>query len=159
MRTAAAMRIATYGKVFVRASREASNFELSHRADVAEVLSDVVGLVAISDTGARDTLLALVPLSMGVFQRLDRARYNTLADVHAGTVFASASLTTTSTRRMLRLVCSNVVNEGWEAFKCGYDPGLAHKARVHVAENQHPFINTCLSCHHSLGDISRQNGT
>jgi hypothetical protein len=54
-----------YGKVFVRASREASNFELSHRADVAEVLSDAVGLVAISDIGARDTLLALVPALNG----------------------------------------------------------------------------------------------
>jgi hypothetical protein len=32
----------TYGKVFVRASREASNFELSCRADIAEVLSGVV---------------------------------------------------------------------------------------------------------------------
>jgi hypothetical protein len=39
----------SYGMLFVRASREA-----------AEVLSDVVGLVAISDIGARDTLLALV---------------------------------------------------------------------------------------------------
>jgi hypothetical protein len=46
--------------LFVRASREASNFELSYRADIAEVLSDVVGLVAHSGIGARDTLLALV---------------------------------------------------------------------------------------------------